>query len=224
MGHFHEQYYKKMDSVEATPIHPTAQRLVDTVKEMLKDTAYNNIKSENVLLRSGISRGPLYHHFANFEELIQIAQTQVYQDYVGLLSGALINASTALEDPMATREEFANIIRSSQVANSVSLRRQRVGIVHNATSTKGFSEKLGATQEGLTLQWIKIYQICVDKGWADPSLDPRTVAILLQSTFFGRVLDDISPVHMNGDAWVVTMIRLLDNFCFSTSLASRVQD
>lgn len=212
-----------MDSVEAVPIHPTAQRLVDTVKEMLKDTSYNNIKSENVLLRSGISRGPLYHHFANFDELIQIAQTQIYQDYVGLLSDALMSASIALEDPMATRDEFAKIIGSSQVGNSVSLRRQRVGIVHNASSTKSFSEKLGITQEGLTQQWMKIYQISVDKGWADPSLDPRTVSILLQSTLFGRILDDISPIQMNSDAWVVTLIRLLDNFFFSTALAARVQ-
>ena len=213
-----------MDSVEVKPIHPTAQRLVDTVKEMMKDTAYNNIKSEAVLLRSGISRGPLYHHFTNFDELIQIAQTQIYQDYVGLLFGALMNASTSLEDPMATREEFANIIRKSQVGNSISLQRQRAGIVHNAASTKSFSAKLGVTQESLTQQWIKIYQICIDKGWADPSLDPRTVAILMQSIFFGQVLDDISPVHMDLDAWIMTLIRLLDNFFFSTALASRIQD
>jgi len=212
-----------VDSVEVKPIHPTAQRLVDTVKEMMKDTAYNNIKSEAVLLRSGISRGPLYHHFTNFDELIQIAQTQIYQDYVGLLFGALMNASTSLEDPMATREEFANIIRKSQVGNSISLQRQRAGIVHNAASTKSFSAKLGVTQESLTQQWIKIYQICIDKGWADPSLDPRTVAILMQSIFFGQVLDDISPVHMDLDAWIVTLIRLLDNFFFSTALASRIQ-
>ena len=212
-----------MNPVEVKPIHPTAQRLVDTVKEMMKDTAYNNIKSEAVLLRSGISRGPLYHHFTNFDELIQIAQTQIYQDYVGLLFGALMNASTSLEDPMATREEFANIIRKSQVGNSISLQRQRAGIVHNAASTKSFSAKLGVTQESLTQQWIKIYQICIDKGWADPSLDPRTVAILMQSIFFGQVLDDISPVHMDLDAWIVTLIRLLDNFFFSTALASRIQ-
>lgn len=212
-----------MNPVEVKPIHPTAQRLVDTVKEMMKDTPYNNIKSDAVLLRSGISRGPLYHHFTNFDELIQIAQTQIYQDYVGLLFGALMNASTSLEDPMATREEFANIIRKSQVGNSISLQRQRAGIVHNAASTKSFSAKLGVTQESLTQQWIKIYQICIDKGWADPSLDPRTVAILMQSIFFGQVLDDISPVHMDLDAWIVTLIRLLDNFFFSTALASRIQ-
>ena len=212
-----------MNPVEVKPIHPTAQRLVDTVKEMMKDTPYNNIKSDAVLLRSGISRGPLYHHFTNFDELIQIAQTQIYQDYVGLLFGALMNASTSLEDPMATREQFANIIRKSQVGNSISLQRQRAGIVHNAASTKSFSAKLGVTQESLTQQWIKIYQICIDKGWADPSLDPRTVAILMQSIFFGQVLDDISPVHMDLDAWIVTLIRLLDNFFFSTALASRIQ-
>ena len=50
-----------MESLKEALRHPTAQKLVDTVIEMLKTTPYNGIKSENVLARSGISRGPLYH-------------------------------------------------------------------------------------------------------------------------------------------------------------------
>ena len=213
-----------MVGLATKPLHPTAQKLVDTVKEMLKETAYNNIKSENVLFRSGISRGPLYHHFDNFEELIEVAQTQIYQDYVGGVFTSLLAALSALQDPMATRDEFARIVRESDAANSESLRRQRVGLVHNAASIEGFGQKLSATQEALNQQWMKIYQICVDKGWADSAIDPRTVAILMQSIFFGRILDDISPVQMNLNSWAATWTRLLDSFFFCTVLAERIQN
>ena len=62
-----------MEFTEEPTLHPTAQKLVDTVIEMLQTTSYNNIKSENVLVRSGITRGPLYHHFADFDDLIEIS-------------------------------------------------------------------------------------------------------------------------------------------------------
>jgi AcrR family transcriptional regulator len=67
---------------EEHALHPTAQKLVDTVIEMLETTSYNNIKSENVLSRSGITRGPLYHHFEDFDDLIQTAQVQMYKRFV----------------------------------------------------------------------------------------------------------------------------------------------
>ena len=213
-----------MVAAEVNSLHPTAQKLVDTVKEMLKETAYNNIKSENVLFRSGISRGPLYHHFENFEELIEVAQTQIYQDYVGGVFSSLMGALSALADPVVTRDAFMRIVRESDEGNSESLRRQRVGLVHNAASIEGFGEKLSVTQEILNQQWMKIYQICVEKGWADASIDPRSVAILMQSIYFGRILDDISPIQMSPEAWLATRSRLLDSFFFSTQLARGIQD
>ena len=203
--------------------HPTAQNLVDTVKEMLIHTPYNALKSENVLLRSGVSRGPLYHHFENFEDLIEVAQTQIYQDYVGEVVAALARSVIALEDPFATREEFARILQESETRNTLALRRQRVGLIHNAASIESFREKLSATQESLNLKWIQVYEVAVAKGWANPKIDSRTVAILMQAAFFGRILDDISPIQMCSEAWLRTLSHLLDSFFFCTALAERTQ-
>ena len=205
------------------PLHPTAQILVDHVKEMLNHTPYNAIKSENVLHRSGISRGPLYHHFENFEALIEVAQTQIYKEYVSHLVAALIRAAMELEDPMATRQEFIKILHESENGNTSAVRRIRVGVVHNAASVETFGERLGLTQESLNLQWIRIYEIAVAKGWADPQIDARTVAIMAQAIFFGRILDDISPIHIKTKSWIAAVSRFMDSFFFSTALAKRTQ-
>jgi len=67
----------------------------------------------------------------------------------------------------------------------------------------------------LTQEWMKAYQICLDKGWADPTMDPRCVAILMQSSFIGRVLDEISSVQMDVNEWVKVLSRLFDSFFFA---------
>jgi AcrR family transcriptional regulator len=213
---------KDVKSREGVPLHPTAQNLVDTVKEMLINTPYNTIKSENVLLRSGISRGPLYHHFENFDALIEVAQTQIYQDYVSNLITELTITALALEDPLATREEFSKILQESEIGNTLAVRRLRVGLLHNAASNESFGGRLAVTQESLNLQWMRVYEIAVAKGWADPEIDGRAVAIMVQAVFFGRILDDLSPIHMNSKAWIATLTRLLDSFFFCTALAKRM--
>ena len=210
-----------MDLLQEPPLHATAQKLVDTVIEMLKTTSYNNIKSENVLLRSGISRGPMYHHFENFEDLIETAQIQIYKGFAGEVIEELVSAVNSIDDPAVARTQFETALVTRSTLISDNNLRQRVGIIHNAASIESLRERLSKTQESLTLEWIKAYQLCLDKGWADPKIDARAVAILMQSTFIGRVIDNLSKEHMKPELWLQAMLRLFDSFFFCTPLAYR---
>jgi AcrR family transcriptional regulator len=203
-----------MVTADDSHLHPTAQKLVDTVIEMLQTTSYNNIKSENVLARSGITRGPLYHHFADFDDLIQTAQIQLYKTFVLELTSQLMKVIEATEDLESARNELHRFVEMRSTKISYTLLRQRVGIIHNAASIPSLRERLNSTQEALTKEWMKAYQICVDKGWADSNMDPRSVAVLMQSSFIGRVLDGMSNVQMDVNEWIKVLNRLFDCFFF----------
>jgi len=204
-----------MSFTDDVPLHPTAQKLVDTVIEMLQTTAYSNIKSENVLARSGITRGPLYHHFADFDDLIQTAQIQLYKSFAFDVISQLVKVIEATDDLENARRELHSFVENRSRRITYTLLRQRVGIIHNAASMPNLREKLNNTQEALTQEWMKAYQICLDKGWADPTMDPRCVAILMQSSFIGRVLDEMSSVQMDVNEWVKVLSRLFDSFFFA---------
>jgi len=204
-----------MSFADDVPLHPTAQKLVDTVIEMLQTTAYSNIKSENVLARSGITRGPLYHHFADFDDLIQTAQIQLYKSFAFDVISQLVKVIEATDDLENARRELHSFVENRSRRITYTLLRQRVGIIHNAASMPNLREKLNNTQEALTQEWMKAYQICLDKGWADPTMDPRCVAILMQSSFIGRVLDEMSSVQMDVNEWVKVLSRLFDSFFFA---------
>jgi len=204
-----------MSFADDVPLHPTAQKLVDTVIEMLQTTAYSHIKSENVLARSGITRGPLYHHFADFDDLIQTAQIQLYKSFAFDVISQLVKVFEATDDLENARRELHSFVENRSRRITYTLLRQRVGIIHNAASMPNLREKLNNTQEALTQEWMKAYQICLDKGWADPTMDPRCVAILMQSSFIGRVLDEMSSVQMDVNEWVKVLSRLFDSFFFA---------
>jgi len=204
-----------MSFADDVPLHPTAQKLVDTVIEMLQTTAYSHIKSENVLARSGITRGPLYHHFADFDDLIQTAQIQLYKSFAFDVISQLVKVFEATDDLENARRELHSFVENRSRRITYTLLRQRVGIIHNAASMPNLREKLNNTQEALTQERMKAYQICLDKGWADPTMDPRCVAILMQSSFIGRVLDEMSSVQMDVNEWVKVLSRLFDSFFFA---------
>ena len=198
------------------PLHPTAQKLVDTVIEMLEETSYDSIKSENVLSRSGISRGPMYHHFENFDDLIETAQTQIYARYAGGVIVAIRSLIAEQTDPWLARKEIGLLVHIKANQNSNILRWQCLGVLHNAASTRGFRYKLWETQEAINQEWIKTYQICLERGWADPTRDPRVFAYMMQSFIIGRVYDDIAPMKIAQEDWVQIGLKLLDVFLFET--------
>lgn len=198
-------------------LHPTAQKLVDTVKEMLNDNAYNEIKSENVFARSGISRGSMYHHFSNFDELIQTAQWQLYQSFsIGMIA-ALEQATLDVDDIEVLRENLTLMINASALERSLTLRRQCVGYFYNVSSVKSFRSRTLTSQEILNQRWIRLYQSCLDRGWADPLVDSRAFALMMQSMIVGRVIDDVSPVHVDLEAWVRIGILLVEKFCLANA-------
>ena len=212
-----------MESLKEPLRHPTAQKLVDTVIEMLKTTPYNGIKSENVLARSGISRGPLYHHFVNFEDLIESAQTQIYLGSVTVWVTALASAIESSAHADSAREQVRILVASESMKVSIQQLTQGIGIIHNASSIEQLHQRLGKTQEKLTQEWMKVYQLCIDKGWADSNIDSRAVAILIQAAFYGRILDNLSNVQMKSNDWIRALLRLFDGFFFCTALALQTQ-
>ena len=63
-------------------LHPTKRALIETVLELLKSVKPNELTSESVLEKSGISKGSLYHHFEDFDDLIETAEVIRYAAYV----------------------------------------------------------------------------------------------------------------------------------------------
>lgn len=192
----------------STKLHSTAERLISTVSDLLDGSTPNEILVDVVLARSGVSRSSVYHHFEDFQGLIEATLLRRFSANVD--ADAKVMADVA--ENATSKEEYWDRIHklsaATQIPERAPIRAERARIISLAASNKRFGENLAVQQDRLTdAIAFSIAQAQV-KGWVKPELDSRTIAVFLQAYSLGRAVDDSSSKHVNNANWVA----LIDQF------------
>jgi AcrR family transcriptional regulator len=199
------------------PVHPTKAKLLDTAVLMLNSMPAESITTEALLERSGISRSSLYHHFSDFSDLLGAAEVVRFTHFVDISIEMLANALEA-KDQDDLRDRLLVVTRKTQNLAIQHIRSRRVQVLADAYRNERFRQILGAEQERLTDALTDIVRELQARGWTRSEVDPRAVAILIQAYTIGRAVDDITPNHVNPDAW----IALIDDIMDRVLLAPRI--
>ena len=192
--------------------HPTKEALINTVVVMLNETPPHGITIESVLEKSGISRGSLYHHFVDYQELIEAAQVRRYAAYIdgsiALLSSILQGTKT--RDEMVVRVREVTRISQSMQANRI----DRAHTIAAALASDRMREMLSVEQARLTAWIADLYREVLERGWGNPALDPASVGIMIQAYTFGRIVDDISAEPVDPEKWLDLITTILETVFF----------
>lgn len=163
----------------------------------------DEIRVEKVLEESGISTGSLYHHFDDFGHLIETAMAE---RYVEILRPGLILLEAAL-DEADDLDDLRKRIYAGGLAyaelNTPETRFERARILARAGKSERLMEILGRQQEELTDAYEAMFRRAQHPdGWIDPELDPKAMAVFIQTYTFGRIVDDITPDRMEQKKWM----------------------
>jgi len=182
-------------------VHPTRRKLVDTVVELRGTLRADEISVEQVLEESGVSRGSLYHHFEDFFELIEAAELSRFCTFVDntieALDWLLLHAHSKQEFSEGMRELNAK----AHAVQLSSLRSERVSIAQRAIGSERFRNAFSIEQERLTDAICSVLTVAQDRGWVDPTLNTKAVAVMVQAYSFGRVLDDLTDERVDPAEW-----------------------
>ena len=192
------------------PVHPTKAKLLDTAVLMLNTMPVEAITTEALLERSGISRSSLYHHFSDFSDLLGAAEVVRFTHFVDISIDMLANSLEA-NDRADLRERLKVVTRKTQNLRIQHIRSRRVQVLAEAYRSERFRQLLGAEQERLTDALTDIIRELQARNWVVQELDPRAVAILIQAYTIGRAVDDITPNHVDPDAWVALIDNIMDS-------------
>lgn len=199
---------------EHTQLHPTKAKLIDTVRRLMLSQSVESITVDRVLEESGVSRGSLYHHFDGFPGLIA--------DVLGRDFSASVDRSIALLQQAIgqaqSREDliarFDGVTRATQAPDRRAVRYDRARIIVHAESNPRLTAVLEAEQRRLTDALASVVADCQRRGWVNPALDTRAVAVLLQAYTLGKIVDDVSETPMDPEAWNTLIGLVIRNvFC-----------
>jgi hypothetical protein len=183
------------------PNHPTKQALIVTACELLERLRADEIQVDEVLQKSGISKGSLYHHFEDFGELVEEALVQRF------VLGSERDIET-LKSIFANAADRANLLKnlelvteqSQSVANR-SRRFERAEIISRSQRNPRLESRLAAEQQRVNDEFEELVRLGQSRGWFRPELRSDAVAIFIQAYTLGRLVDDISEKHVDGKNW-----------------------
>jgi AcrR family transcriptional regulator len=195
-------------------IHPTKARLIETAAALLETQFPEAIQVDEILDKSGISKGSLYHHFEDLGELLEAAQVSRYTEWVD----RSITLITPILSESKTRED---IIKGLKLATTFTQSREyktyrfaRARALAKSETSSRFQLALGLEQERLTTALEDLVQEAKNKGLFKANVDARVAAVFIQSYTLGKIVDDIVPHPMAQENW--------DNFIVDMLIATMI--
>jgi AcrR family transcriptional regulator len=185
----------------AHDLNETKQRLIDATSELMDELPLEEISAALVLERTGASKSSMYHFFEDFSELLEetfLVRFAASVEASGRAIKEIIKAST-------TQEGFFNaletVTKSSQARGTSVIRFQRARMLARCERNDRFRKSLGDIQENLTDFLAEAFEMAQQKGFVNYDFDPRTGAVFIQAYTLGKVVDDITQVHMDDADW-----------------------
>jgi hypothetical protein len=155
----------------------------------------------------------MYHHFQDFNDLLEHAQVARFASYVDnsieMISKLLV---------LKTKEEFVQGLKDvTRYTQSDLLKSQRLYRA-TAISRAGVSERmrvhLGEEQSRLTASLGDLYHEVLNRGWGNPNLKPQTLAVFIQAYTLGIIVNDYVDDQMDLENW----FWLVDHFMSDIAL------
>ncbi|MEY3697050.1 MAG: hypothetical protein RJA41_700 [Actinomycetota bacterium] len=181
--------------------HPTKAKLIETVVALLDQHPVEAITLDQILEISKVSKGSMYHHFVDFDDLLELAEIRRFSAYVDLSIHKLTQAIMHSNSVDELRSELHKVTLATQNPSLTILRMDRVSAIARAGKSERFQISLGKEQQRLTDGITQIVETGQDRGLVRPDLDARAIAILIQAYTLGRIVDDIVEEKVDPDKW-----------------------
>lgn len=181
--------------------HPTRTALIAATVSQLDERPLEDIRSDDILEMSGISKGSMYHHFDDFADLLNTALVYRFSRWVD----KSIELLTQVLETSTTKDQvFEGIERVTELTQGpegLPRRFERARVLALAENNPQLARELGHEQARLTNALADLTREAIRRGFYRKDLDPVSVALFIQAYSFGKVLDDISSERVEFQAW-----------------------
>ena len=182
-------------------LHPTKRALVVTVLEELKSKKASDLTSESILEKSGISKGSLYHHFEDFDDLIETAEVIRYAAYVDQSIHILTKVFQSAKNRDEMVAELKQVTKFTQSPDLMAQRMDRATSISLANANPRMMKKLNVEQDRLNEALIDIFREARDRGWINKEIDLHAGALFIQAYTLGIIINDVSGKKVDNKAW-----------------------
>jgi AcrR family transcriptional regulator len=190
--------------------HPTKRLLVETVSKLLEQKSAIQITAEEVLEISGISRGSMYHHFVDLDDLVETTQVWGYSKWVDgsirFMYDFVITAKTKDE----LRGALRKLTEITQSDDRKAARSQRALALATCASNDRMARKLAPEIQRLTDAITDVTDEVKNKGLFKPTVDSHALSTFIQAYTLGKIVNDFNPDPVSEGDWIEFVMTIVE--------------
>ena len=191
--------------------HPTKRLLVETVVKKLDKQAPSDILAEDVLESSGVSKGSMYHHFEDLQELVETAQIYRYSKWIDASIDFMTTAVISAKSKDELRKSMIQLTEFTQSDERKNARAERAYALAASFDNPRMAKQMGEQTKRLTDAITDVVEEVKNKGFFKEDIDALAVATFIQAYTLGKIVNDHNPAGITESAWNAFIINIVDH-------------
>lgn len=192
------------------PAHPTKVALLETGRRLAEEHGLYGYTVEMLLDTSGISKGSLYHHFADFADFVESVQVEVYAESVRVDIENARSAFARARSKADFRRFILAVVGSAFLPERPDSRLLRASMVGATRGREQYRARLGAEQYRLRELLADLVTQAKARGWVRPEIDPDTASAFMLAYSFGLVVDEVTGHPVDPQGWQDLVMAFVD--------------
>ena len=197
--------------------HPTKRLLTETVVGMLGSKKPSEILADEVLEISGVSKGSMYHHFADLQELVETAQVDRYSKWIDASIDFLTNYVAKARTKDELRNALLILTEQTQSDERKDARAERAHALAACMQNPRMAKMMGKETERLTDAIADVADEVKNKGLVRPEVNSKALATFIQAYTLGKIVNDYNPTGVGEIEWNNFIMNIVDNTFLANS-------
>ena len=193
-----------------TSFHPTKKLLVSTVVKMLDAKTPSEILAEEVLETSGVSKGSMYHHFEDLQELVETAQVYRYSKWIDASIDYLTSHVVTAKNEAELRKALTEITELTQSDERKGARAERARALAACFDNPRMAKQMGRETQRLTDSITDVTEEVKNKGLFKSDVNAKALATFIQAYTLGKIVNDYNPAGLNENEWVDFIMKIVE--------------
>ena len=190
--------------------HPTKRLLVETVAALLETKRPSEILADEVLERSGVSKGSMYHHFEDLQELVETAQIFRYSKWIDGSIDFLTTYVATARNKKEVREALYKLTMLTQADDRKDARAERAQALAACFNNPRMAKQMGEETQRLTDSIADVTEEVKNKGLFRADVHAQALATFIQAYTLGKLVNDYNPTKVSEDDWNQFIMNIVD--------------
>jgi AcrR family transcriptional regulator len=185
------------------PSEGARQALIEAAHELFMERDYERVSTEEILARSGVSRGALYHHFPTKLDLFRVVFMASEQRVIDRIAAQASPSSSPFEALLVLARGYLRAAETDEELRRIGLSQSRAVLGWEGWREVAIELGLGVAQAAVTA--------AIEAGELPPR-DPETLAVVLLGAMIDAamlivVAEDRAVARERSEAVIVDLLE-----------------